>query len=51
MQWYDSGLKAAKKMLQLAWVYDSHMAEIVCYELMAKCYFYKGDLTKCAYYN
>lgn len=51
LQEYDYGLKTVKKMLQIAWVYEIHTAETICYELMSKCYFYKGELRKCAYYN
>lgn len=48
---YDSALKTIKKKLQLAWVVESHTAETQCYEMMAQCYYYKGNLKKCQYYN
>jgi len=51
MQEYDQALKSFKRMLQVSWSFNKGSSEIKAYDMVAKMYFYLGNVPKAAYYH
>ena len=48
---YTMGVKCHKKQLEIAWMCNDEVNELRAYEMIGKCYFYLGEITKCKIYH
>jgi len=51
MKEYEQALKSFKRMLQVAWAVNKISSEIKAYDMIAKMFFYLGNVPKAANYH